>query len=535
MRLLSRLLIVLVTCLLAIAPLALPAEAQDGASIHLSPSSGVPGTEVTVYGYNFTADELVGIYYYLDATDSIWRADVKADGDGDFRVTFEVPESYKGAHTVLAKDAEDTKGKSASRSFTVRPGLFVSPAEGPVGTTITVTGRGFAKDETGIEVWYYLNGTYETIPVDDDADAKGSWEASFRILPSARGSHDIRARGDDSSLGTVSGATFRVMPWINILDGPSGSIVEEPSGSPGESITMTGSGFYAGDRYIKILFEGEETETEPEIIRADDEGYWEASFKVPEMSRGEYSVTAEGELTKKEDISPLDFEIEPGLVLSPGEGHVGMNLTVAGHGFDVNKDVVIMYEDEEQASATTDAEGSFETSFIVPESRHGARLVTAEDAEGNEGTAIFTMESDPPPTPELISPADGGRAGFIGKVRPTFEWTEVDDPSGVYYSLQISASANVTDTGEFVDPVVSQEGLVGTNYTLAKAEGLPYGTYYWIVQAVDGAENAGNWTAAYSFRAGVMPLWAFILIMVAIAAGIGTAVYFFIIRQRMYY
>jgi hypothetical protein len=144
------------------------------------------------------------------------------------------------------------------------------------------------------------------------------------------------------------------------------------------------------------------------------------------------------------------------------------------------------------------------------------------------------MESDPPPIPELISPPDGVRVGFIGRVRPTFEWSAVSDASGVHYSLQIATSANVTATG-FADPVVSIPDIVGTNYTLEKTEALPYGTYYWIVQAVDGAANAGSWTAARSFRAGRLPLWAFILIIVAIVVLIGTLVYFFVIRRRMYY
>jgi hypothetical protein len=179
--------------------------------------------------------------------------------------------------------------------------------------------------------------------------------------------------------------------------------------------------------------------------------------------------------------------------------------------------------------------GSFEVSFIVPESRHDANNVTAEIGGETEAAATFIMESDAPETPELISPPDGDRVGFIGKVRPTFEWSEVSDDSGVYYSLQIATSKNLTANGEFVDPVVSKQGLVGTNYTLDKTEGLPYGNYYWIVQAVDGAENESGWTTTHSFRAGAMPLWAFIVIMVAVAGGIGAAVYFFVIRKRIYY
>ena len=236
-----------------------------------------------------------------------------------------------------------------------------------------------------------------------------------------------------------------------------------------------------------------------------------------------------------QDMNELSFEIEPDIVLSPDEGHVGTDLTVTGHGFAADEDVDIMYDGSQVATDTTNDKGSFEVSFPVPESIHGAHPVTAEDDAENEATANFTMESDPPDTPELISPPDGGRVGFIGSVRPTFEWSEVSDDSGVYYSLQIATSENVTGTGEFGDPIFSVEGLVGTNYTLNATAALPYGTYYWIVQAVDGAENESGWTAVYSFRAGLLPLWGFIVIIVAIVVLIGAAVYFFLIRRRTYY
>jgi hypothetical protein len=124
--------------------------------------------------------------------------------------------------------------------------------------------------------------------------------------------------------------------------------------------------------------------------------------------------------------------------------------------------------------------------------------------------------------------------GFIGQVRPTFEWSAVSDPSGVYYSLQIATSANIT-TGGFADPIVSKEGLVGTNYTLNATEALPYGTYYWIVQAVDKAGNAGNWTAARSFRAGLLPLWGFIAAIVTIVVLISALVYYFTRKRGVRY
>ena len=147
---------------------------------------------------------------------------------------------------------------------------------------------------------------------------------------------------------------------------------------------------------------------------------------MPEMPKGTYSVTAEGERTKKEDIIELSFKIEPGIVLSLDEGYVGIDLTVTGRGFAANEDVVIKYDGSQVATARTNDKGSFfDVSFSVPESQYGERQVTAEDAEGNKTKqpAIFTMESDPPDTPALISPSNGSRVGLIGRVRPTFEWS----------------------------------------------------------------------------------------------------------------
>jgi hypothetical protein len=521
MRSLSRLLVVLAVCLVAIALPAAPAQANS-ASITLSPSSGVPGEEVRVRGYNFTASEWVDIYYYQDSSRT-WVAEVETDEDGDFPwVTFEVPESYTGPHKVRAQISSTFY---ADADFTVEPGLTVDPEEGPVGTNVTVEGHGFAEDEAGIELRYYVNSNYTTKATNIEANGYGWWQKSFVIPPCSKGGHKIDAKGDDSSLAEVKDATFEVTPGISL---------NKSSGSPGDNITMTGSGFYANDRYITILFAGEELETEVRVD-ADAEGYWEKDFQVPEMPKGTYNVTAEGELTPKEAFSALSFNVTPGLVLSPDEGHVGTNLTVAGRGFAANKDVVIKYEGEETGTTTTNSSGSFKKIFPVPESQHGEHEVAAEDAAGNNATANFTMESTPPGTPELTSPSDGSRVGFIGKVRPAFNWSAVSDDSGVYYSLQIATSANVTTSGEFVDPIVSVARLVGTNYTLNATEALPYGTYYWIVQAVDGAENAGNWTAARSFRAGFLPLWAFIVIIVVIVALIGTLVYFFVRRRTHYY
>jgi hypothetical protein len=522
MRWLSRLSIILVICLMAVGLTAAPVQAA-GASITLSSSSGVPGEQIRVRGYNFTGNDGVRIYYdgaWVDIYyDGNWIDEIQTDDDGHFPwVTFTLPQSYAGDHEV---HAEDGHGLNASWDFTVEPGLTIYPEEGPVGTNVTVRGLGFAKNEMNIEVRYYFNGNSTAVASNISANATGGWQRSF-LIPSSGGSCKIDAKGNSSSLATVKDAFFEVKPGIAL---------DRTSGSLGQNITMTGSGFAAGERDITIFVSGQAVRTG---IRADNTGYWQADFAVPLMPKGTHNVTAEGESTPQSAVGTLSFNITPGLVVAPDQGHVGTDLTVTGSGFPINDDVVIKYEGSQQATTSTNGSGSFTVIFPAPESQHGERTVTAEDTIGNNAAAVFTLESQPPGTPELNSPAAGSRLGFIWNVRPTFNWSAVTDDSGVYYSLQIATSPNVTAEG-FADPVRSITGIATTNYTLNRTEALAYGTYYWIVRAVDRAGNAGNWTVAYSFHAGALPLWALILIIVVAVAVIGTLVYFLIIRKRTYY
>ena len=191
-----------------------------------------------------------------------------------------------------------------------------------------------------------------------------------------------------------------------------------------------------------------------------------------------------------------------------------------------------MYDDSQVVTAETDDRGSFDVSFSVPESKYGEREVTAGYGTGNAANAIFTMESDPPPVPTLISPASRSRLGFMGEVAPTFEWSEVSDDSGVaYYRLQIATSADVTASSA----IVSVTDLTETSYTLEETEALPLGTYYWIVQAVDGAENESGWTATRSFRVGLLPQWGLIAIIVAAVVLLILLIRALVIRRTIYY
>ena len=97
---------------------------------------------------------------------------------------------------------------------------------------------------------------------------------------------------------------------------------------------------------------------------------------------------------------------------------------------------------------------------------------------------LFTLDATPPPMPELFSPPDNA---LIHDDTPTFEWTRAQDNSGVTYTLQYSTD-NTFQTATTVG------GIVENTYTVPDENALADNTYYWRVQAKDGAGNVSNWS-----------------------------------------
>jgi hypothetical protein len=92
-----------------------------------------------------------------------------------------------------------------------------------------------------------------------------------------------------------------------------------------------------------------------------------------------------------------------------------------------------------------------------------------------------------PPAPSAVSPADGASV-----TEPfTISWTAVSDPTGIIgYNWQVSSSSAFTS-------VLLQNSTNGE--TQASVSGLANGTYFWRVQAVNGAFEQGAWSQPRSF------------------------------------
>ena len=541
MKLLSRLVIALAICLMAIPMMATPVQAATGdfsiSGGSISKDEGYVGDEVRIRGD--ASCSKVYIYYELfnESDEDEWyigyisgdRDDV--DPEYDYSDYIDIPESCMGEHEIRLCYPNDPDDDIDTLQFTVYPLIEIDEEEGPAGTEVEATGKGWDEKESEIEIRFYLEDPDDDYDDDDlyevvwsgdiEVDDYGTWEdVTFEVPPSKKGTHWIYAVGDkadDIEDDEIKGVEFEVSPGISL---------DTEKGSLGDTVTVTGSGFEEDEGDIEILFDGDVV---AEDIEADEDGIWEETFEVPEAAMGKYDVTAQGEDTDEEDIEEVEFEVEPGLVLSPTEGHMGTTLSVSGGGFPKNKPVTITYDGVTQGSKTTDSKGSFSGISFEAKGMHGKQTIKAT-YDSATLSAEFTMESKAPPAPTLTSPATGERVGFMGrKFTPTFTWSAVTDESGVSYNLQIGTSA------AFAQVIVSKTGLSEASYTLTEEEALPYGSYYWRVKTIDGAQNDSGWSVPYSFKSGILPFWAFIAIAALLAVLIGVLVYLFAFRRRAGY
>ncbi len=465
-------------------------------SISLSADKGTVGSNLTISGRGFNGNE-TGIRVIYDG--SPVETGIGANNKGSWQSTIKVPASSSGQHTIDAEGTTPATGVE-DRAFTIVPRIEISPTSGWVGTVIGIAGSGFASGETNIKVTY--DGL--TVKTGIAADTKGSWQSSFSIPTSAKGSHEINAFGAVTPEVSVTKVSFSVSPGIKLqpASGYLGGAIHV-----GDSLWVSGVGFEANEAGIKVTFDG--TLVASNII-ADAKGSWTDRLEVPPGTRGEHTIDASGEVTKAGDITAAIIIVSPKIEMNPTSGAIGSEITVRGTGFAGNQIITISFDGAKVASGTaTDTKGSFIASFKIPKGKAGEQTVTVTDPTASVFSAKLTVESTPPPTPQLISPEAGSEFGFIGKTTVAFDWSDVDDPSGVYYVLELSPSA------DFSGVVIHKPGLTTSEYTLTEKEALGKGNYYWRVKAVDNAENESDWTSGQLFKVGGMEWWLLAIIIIA--------------------
>jgi hypothetical protein len=470
--------------------------------LSLSKTSGPPGTQITITGNSFSANE-TGINVTWDS--SPIGNPVNAGPTGSWTSTITIPASVAGAHIINAYGTTTTSGV-VNLVFTVGAGISTNKTSGPAGTSVTVSGTGFAASEKSIAITFDST----TVASNITANTSGAWTANFSVPTSAGGDHTISASGATTKATAVQTQIFTTLPSV-IPDTSTG-----PAGSP---VSLSGSGFAPNQPGIKILFDGQEMTT----VSAKANGDWTATLTIPAVAAGSHTIGIAGAGNIDLNISPLSYKIKAAASLTPETGTVGTTVIVKGTGFNSGGSITITYDDNNIVKTTADNSGNFSKSIIIPKSVAGEHEIRASDPN-NSVSLIFNIEGNPPPVPKPASPADGQRLGFINKIAPTFTWVKVPTNGQVTYTFQLDSNP------DFSNPLVEISGLTATKYTLNQSEALPKGDYYWRVKAIDTASNESPWSQPQYLKSGLMSPGLFILLLILIIAALAIGLYFLLTK-----
>jgi hypothetical protein len=141
--------------------------------------AGTVGQTIDVSGTGFASEE-EDIEITFDGEVVQTNDPIVADEDGSWEAMLRIPPLQRGTYRVDAS-GESTRARDVPDiEFIVGAGVWVEPGMAYVGDTITVTGGGFAPEETGVRVTF--DGTVVATSI--SVDTNGSWESSFDLQAS---------------------------------------------------------------------------------------------------------------------------------------------------------------------------------------------------------------------------------------------------------------------------------------------------------------------------------------------------------------
>ena len=271
-----------------------------------TPTQAPPGGTVTVTGTGFGDEVDVDITL---GTTSV--ASGETDDDGDFTISFAVPEMDEGIYDLVA---EDDDGNDDEGEFTVEIGIeaSVSPvtssaSPGHVGQDVTVSGAGFKANST-VTITYTSEPQVVATPT---SDADGVFSATFKVPASEGGAHTITASDGTNSLQLAFYMERQapeipqpLLPEMGVKAGSKTFFdwedVEDASGVTYELQVATSDEFTAASMVVELvgLTESEHALTAEEALesRSEEEPYYwrvravDGAGNVSGWTLGEFSV-----------------------------------------------------------------------------------------------------------------------------------------------------------------------------------------------------------------------------------------------------
>jgi len=217
---------------------------------------------------------------------------------GSLSASFMMPVGTSpGTYNLFVIDGTG-KARALGTITVVKSVITLTPTSGLRGSSVTVAGRGFGPGKTVDVLWYMApsqnpysgDPTADTITVVDDypVAADGTFTATFNVPtvgdPTAPGTYYWVKAVDTASPANFAGTNFKVVSSAKIVLSPTAGYV-------GTTVGVTGTWFSANSK-ITLKFGDLTVATTPSVVYTAGDGSFYASFKVPTVAKGEYTVTA---------------------------------------------------------------------------------------------------------------------------------------------------------------------------------------------------------------------------------------------------
>jgi hypothetical protein len=344
------------------------------------------------YDINYNA------FYDEDDNMKVFTTSVETNDVGSFTKDITIPDYAEGNYGITVIDG---KGVNATAAFALGAVITLDVEEGPVGTVVEVSGRGFTNDDYVYRIvlnerWICYNTSEEQV------GTRGTFDVDF-IIPSVPDEDDYEITvvvDDDGAFADATNATadFEVTGLPEIEVSPE-------YGGVNDLITIYGYNFsqYSGaDIDVKLQDpNGVKADVECDTFETTNSGEWEATFNVPAAANQLWEVNAT--VPDHQINATTNFRV--GIVvalLSPTEGAVGTDITVSGVGFTDNGDWNASIEGDLLAEGQADADGVFTDNFFIPNLDPGTYTIEVLDIDSEivvettiEVTGVTYLEIDP--------------------------------------------------------------------------------------------------------------------------------------------
>jgi hypothetical protein len=261
-------------------------------SISLNPRSGPADTEITITGGGFTPGKAVSIKYKGNDITTV-PASVSADSNGSFSAVVKAPRYASGVYSIIV-----TQGTLiADASFTQTSTAAIDKTTGPIGSTVTASGSGFAANA---KITIKYDGVDLLV---SNADSSGLFSAPFKIPTGPAGQHKIVITDSINSFPIFFTATAAAS-----LDPVTGNI--------GSEINVSGNAFAPGST-IKIKFDSLEIAS----AAADASGAFLTGLKIPASKGGPHNISVSDGTTSTMLVLNVETNPPPAPVLTaPANG-----------------------------------------------------------------------------------------------------------------------------------------------------------------------------------------------------------------------